>query len=280
MQRLSRGHVVLGLGCLVAAAMSSCGTTRNFSLGAAGRVGSSGSAGESGEAGQGSIAGEGGSAGVHASDAGQGSIAGEGGSAGVHASDAGASGAYPGGAGAESGAAGACDGATNEGCLCIEGVTTRPCGVCQDGTQTCSNGKTGQYGACSGGTMKTYYLDDDSDGHAVNVSTTGCGPAPAKYITGPVDDCDDQSGDVFPGQTRFFALHRGDGSFDYDCNGFEEPEYKTGHNLLCASCTTGQVCICATFRSAPACGEPLDLSICTNCSLTPAVAGNPLQPCR
>jgi hypothetical protein len=180
-----------------------------------------------------------------------------------------------------------CSGPPNEGCLCIEGVTTRPCGVCQDGTQTCSNGKTGQYGACSGGTtMQTYYLDNDNDQHAVNVSTTVCGPPPANYITGPIDDCYDQSKDVHPGQTSFFGVHRGDGSFDYDCNGVEEIKYITRDPDLCTACTTSGVCGCATYRSPPACGGTLKLQSCgiladsPGCYLASPVLGSSLQPCR
>jgi hypothetical protein len=161
-----------------------------------------------------------------------------------------------------------CSGPANEGCLCIEGVTTRPCGVCQDGSQTCSSGKTGQYGACSGGTtMKTYYLDSDGDGHAVNVATTVCGAAPAKYITGPVDDCYDSNENAFPGQTNAFSVTRGDGSYDYNCNNVEEPTIKKGDAAGCAGCmtTTSGACECAapgTISSTPACGASFGVSVC------------------
>ena len=37
-------------------------------------------------------------------------------------------------------------------------------------------------------------------------------------------DCYDGNKDVRPGQTSFFAEDRGDGSFDYDCNGESERE--------------------------------------------------------
>lgn len=157
-----------------------------------------------------------------------------------------------------------CAGPANEGCLCIEGVTTRPCGVCQDGVQTCTNGATGQFGACVGGTnMTTYYLDADGDGHAGNISTTICGPAPAKYITGPVDDCYDSNPDAFPGQTNWFDVHRGDGSFDYDCLNGEEPKVVKNDLIGCLSCSAS--CGCATgeyAKTTPPCGPPFDAHNC------------------
>lgn len=35
-------------------------------------------------------------------------------------------------------------------------------------------------------------------------------------------DCNDYQWRVFPGQTDYFTSHRGDGSFDYDCDGVVE----------------------------------------------------------
>ncbi|HYQ00169.1 MAG TPA: hypothetical protein VER96_15945 [Polyangiaceae bacterium] len=159
-----------------------------------------------------------------------------------------------------------CSGPANEGCLCIEGVTTRPCGVCQDGIQTCTDGRNGQFGACIGGTnMTTYYLDADGDGHAVNISTTICGAPPAKYITGPVDDCYDSNADVFPGQTNWFQFNRGDGSFDYNCVNGEEPQVVKGGAIGCLSCNAQ--CGCATLdfaSSTPPCGSAVNSHNCWN----------------
>jgi hypothetical protein len=176
-----------------------------------------------------------------------------------------------------------CSGAPNEGCLCIEGVTTKDCGVCQDGTQTCTNGKTGQFGACTGATnMKTYYLDADGDGHAVNVSTTICGPAPQNYITGPVDDCYDSNKDAFPGQTKYFSVQRGDGSFDYNCDNTIQQTIHKGDPLgitdCSASCTPIGV---GTASSTPACGGTLGLL--ASCALEPGctpVGASATQTCH
>jgi hypothetical protein len=45
-----------------------------------------------------------------------------------------------------------CNGTANEGCSCINSVTTQSCGYCGDGSQTCTDGKTNTYSACTGGT--------------------------------------------------------------------------------------------------------------------------------
>jgi len=37
------------------------------------------------------------------------------------------------------------------------------------------------------------------------------------------EDCYDLNTDAFPGQTEYFEVDRGDGSFDYDCDGSESP---------------------------------------------------------
>jgi hypothetical protein len=184
-----------------------------------------------------------------------------------------------------------CSGPPNEGCLCIEGVTTRDCGVCQDGKQTCTNGKTAQYGACTGGSaMKTYYLDADGDGHAVNVSTTVCGPAPAHYITGPVDDCYDSNKDVFPGQTKYFQVQRGDGSFDYNCNNAEEGLLKKGDPIGSAGCPSPNTCGASTCNSIGpgavasdlACGESYGFLASCGCENVACVGfgASTKQSCR
>ena len=36
------------------------------------------------------------------------------------------------------------------------------------------------------------------------------------------NDCYDRNPEAFPGQTKYFPTHRGDNSFDYNCNGVEE----------------------------------------------------------
>ena len=50
-----------------------------------------------------------------------------------------------------------------------------------------------------------------------------CGPSPP-YTSLNGDDCHDGNPFAWPGATGFHEQHRGDGSFDYDCDGSEEVE--------------------------------------------------------
>jgi len=43
-----------------------------------------------------------------------------------------------------------CTGTPNEGCICINNVTVKTCGLCGDGSATCTDGKNGAYGPCNG----------------------------------------------------------------------------------------------------------------------------------
>jgi hypothetical protein len=49
-----------------------------------------------------------------------------------------------------------CNGTPNEACMCINGVTTRACGFCSNGSQTCMDGKAGTYTTCAGGTGQAF----------------------------------------------------------------------------------------------------------------------------
>lgn len=64
-----------------------------------------------------------------------------------------------------------------------------------------------------------YYWDLDGDGYGDDaLAEAVCGePLPGMVRNG--DDCYDGNADARPGQERVFAVHRGDGSFDYDCMG-------------------------------------------------------------
>jgi hypothetical protein len=49
-----------------------------------------------------------------------------------------------------------CTGTANDGCLCVNSVTTRKCGYCNDGSQTCVDGTVGSYTACAGATGQAF----------------------------------------------------------------------------------------------------------------------------
>lgn len=73
---------------------------------------------------------------------------------------------------------------------------------------------------------KLWYRDRDGDGYGDPNPTLG------RYgITKPEEyvpdnrDCYDDNPNAFPGQTRFFASHRGDNSWDYNCDGSSEKHF-------------------------------------------------------
>lgn len=106
---------------------------------------------------------------------------------------------------------------------------------CDDGddtkTTTCC---TSAGGACSGDTCCTGYAcgtDADSDNFfSLAIGHSGTCQADTKLWT----DCYDGNANAKPGQTTYFATHRGDSSFDYNCDSVIT-YYKTT-NVLCRYC--------------------------------------------
>ena len=77
-------------------------------------------------------------------------------------------------------------------------------------------------------------LDADNDHYAANDSrlynNSSTTPPQAGYkrqntLMSNTLDCYDNNLDARPGQTNFFTVQRGDGSFDYDCDGTSKPQY-------------------------------------------------------
>lgn len=67
-----------------------------------------------------------------------------------------------------------------------------------------------------------YYYDSDNDGYGRNTSRCQCGPnAATGYDVTNNTDCYDTNNDARPNQTAYFYADRGDGSWDYNCDGVE-----------------------------------------------------------
>jgi hypothetical protein len=74
------------------------------------------------------------------------------------------------------------------------------------------------------GPMTVYYIDRDGDGYGdVGSGVEWCAPPPG-YADNH-DDCMDDHPEVHPNQDQWYATDRGDGSFDYDCDGVETEFY-------------------------------------------------------
>ncbi|MEY3211676.1 MAG: hypothetical protein RIT28_2157 [Pseudomonadota bacterium] len=97
----------------------------------------------------------------------------------------------------------------------------------------------------------TFYTDDDRDGFGdVNKPLKVC-ITPTGYVSDNTD-CYDKNDDARPDQTEYFSTHRGDGSFDYDCDG-ADVRLTTAYGKCNVSCGLGQ----AGWQESPspACGE-------------------------
>lgn len=71
-----------------------------------------------------------------------------------------------------------------------------------------------------------YHLDADSDSYGDPLSPPACLCAPqAPYSVTNMQDCYDGNAEAFPGQPTYFSVDRGDGSFDYDCDTIENPQW-------------------------------------------------------
>lgn len=82
----------------------------------------------------------------------------------------------------------------------------------------CSSGDDCDSGYC--------YRDADGDGYAVLSGEKIC-KANASFLE---MDCYDANVNANPGQTNYFTVHRGDGSFDYNCNSAEEKQWVQGYS--------------------------------------------------
>lgn len=88
--------------------------------------------------------------------------------------------------------------------------------ACFDVTDNNCDSKVDDAGAVG---CTTFYADKDSDGHG-NIASSQCLCAPeGDFDVTTTDDCYDLSGSAKPGQQAYFPQHRGDGSFDYNCDG-------------------------------------------------------------
>jgi hypothetical protein len=95
-----------------------------------------------------------------------------------------------------------------------------------------------------------FYLDADGDGFGDPKRFSDACDKPSGHVTNAAD-CYDANAQAHPGQTTLFDVERGDGSFDYDCDGKGTPADATvGH------CGTFPFCSGAPGwkTASPACG--------------------------
>jgi hypothetical protein len=125
-----------------------------------------------------------------------------------------------------------------------------------------------------------------------------------------MDDCYDLNPSTYPGQTEWFQVHRGDGSFDYDCDTVQTKEWDDTieASKACVECRDQDCRICGgfvavlptfgyrcktwvcgvliskSFKSPKACGETGTLHSCNPepgvCTNAEGTTPNTMQRCR
>ena len=87
-----------------------------------------------------------------------------------------------------------------------------------------TGGSAADAGGCA--TPVTYYRDADGDGYGSTEKQLACNSPGAGWVT-EGGDCNDDESRVFPGSTAFHDVPYGtppSDSFDYNCDGVEEPD--------------------------------------------------------
>lgn len=198
-----------------------------------------------------------------------------GGSGGVAAADSGVGGTGGAGAGGSGGAAGGGTGGVGAGGaggnggtpVCPDadhdGHTDKACGGddCDDSdpnrfpglAEYCDYVDNDCDGVVDNGiTYGDYPIDQDGDTFGGSITISGCPyypPAGYTYAT-KSGDCYDDNKDARPTQDGFFGVDRGDGSFDYNCDGNEESVFP-----ISGGCTTTSNCSSGWNVSPPPCGQ-------------------------
>lgn len=121
--------------------------------------------------------------------------------------------------------------------------------------------------------------DADADGYTTNTTQATTGTVRRNTMTDiSQTDCYDGNANAKPGQTAYYTTNRGDGSFDYDCNGTADKQDTT--TFTCSACTNGSGYASYqatsggwTTSGGPACGVSENYySVSNGACMDPAVA--------
>jgi len=108
------------------------------------------------------------------------------------------------------------------------------------------------------------YIDADGDRYSPASGTKTC--RANSQLAG--EDCYDVNSSARPGQTTYYQSHRGDGSFDYNCDEVDEKNtaicYSAtiGTNPSGVGCYDNPIALTCTGTGEGACGEPSPLQCC------------------
>jgi hypothetical protein len=150
--------------------------------------------------------------------------------------------------------------ACSAGDLCTSGETCNASAICGGGTG-CGAGTFCGPSGCT--PCLIGYRDQDGDNYGAGAPTTFCQASlPAGWVSTP-GDCYDLNAKAHPGQTQAFSNSRGDGSYDYDCDGAQTLELNCLTTLPVEGCFTTKPSGTKGWKNAlPACGTKADIRTC------------------
>lgn len=108
-------------------------------------------------------------------------------------------------------------------------------------------------------TKRLFYRDADKDGFGdAKKSVRGCQPPPG--FVDNAKDCYDGNRRVRPDQRDYFAVDRGDGSYDYNCDGQQTRRFVA--RAFCRVKESGGCALASGWGRGkiPKCGEPAEFS--------------------
>lgn len=131
-----------------------------------------------------------------------------------------------------------------------------------------------------------WFLDLDRDGYGDKKTSRRAPSQPPGYVANALD-CYDQNPEAHPGQGHYFSQHRGDGSYDYDCDNRSNVREEVASNGCRESTVLGIPTKCwadpGWVGSVPGCGQKGRwLSECEVSVLTcgPIGESRSVQECR
>ena len=125
------------------------------------------------------------------------------------------------------------------------------------------------------------YVDVDNDGYRPDLLTmtsldTDCSDGTEATASQPDGDCMDSNPAVHPGITTFSDVDRGDGSFDFNCDGSSEPIYTTQCQGTCITTGLPPLFSPGWFSASAICGD--SAAWADNCSCAGLLPGDPCEP--
>jgi len=104
---------------------------------------------------------------------------------------------------------------------------------------------------------RSFYRDADGDGFGDPKKSVSACQSPEGFVDNR-DDCYDGNRRARPGQRDYFAIQRGDGSYDYDCDGRQTRRFTTRAFCRLREREAGGCVLASGWGRGkiPQCGEP------------------------